>query len=244
MNLRLQKTLLSTKPDPQSVLMGLVSYMVLVLLFFWDNQSLTANGTQVFEHGQYWRAFTSQLMHGDFSHLGGNTIFFTAFSILLTHYFGFWVFPVLSLIVGGVINLIALKIYDPQITLVGISGVIYFMAAFWMTMFVLVERQMRLYRRLMIATGVSLILFFPEVFQKNVSYLAHGLGFGFGLILGGAYFGVFKKSVRSHEVWVENPPADTALEDYIDALEAYQAEQLEIKKGDPKVACEECSTLQ
>jgi rhomboid protease GluP len=240
MNLQLHKTLLSTKPDPQSILIGLFSYLLLVVLFFMDDQNLTANGEQVFVHGQYWKAFTSQLMHGDFSHLGGNTIFFTAFAILLNHYFGFWVFPVLSLLVGGVINLIALKIYDPQVTLVGISGVIYFMAAFWMSMFVLVERQMSLYRRLMIATGVSLILFFPEVFQKNVSYLAHGLGFGMGLLLGVGTFMVRKQAIRSHEVWVEKPPVDTALEEYIDALEAFEAEKI---TGDPKVACEECSTL-
>jgi rhomboid protease GluP len=240
MNLRLHKTLLSTKPDPQSVLTGLLSYLVLVFLFFLDNQNLTANGDQVFAQGQYWKAFTSQLMHGDFSHLGGNTIFFTAFAILLNHYFGLWVFPILSLLVGGIINLIALKIYDPHITLVGISGVIYFMAAFWMTMFVLVERQLTLYRRLMIATGVSLILFFPEVFQKNVSYLAHGLGFGMGLILAVSYFLIRKQEIRSHEVWVEKPPVDNFLEEYIDTLEAFEAEKI---KGDPKVACEECSTL-
>lgn len=93
----------------------------------------------------------------------------------------------------------------------------------------------------MIAIGVSLILFFPEVFQKNVSYLAHGLGFGIGLILGISTFFLRKKAIRSHEVWVEKPPVDTSLEEYIDALEAYE---LEHKKGDPKVACKECSTLQ
>ena len=228
MNMQLRKTLLSSKPNSTSVLIGLLSYLVLLLLFFIDNQNLTANGEQVFSHGEYWKAFTSQLMHGDFSHLGSNTIFFTAFAILLNHYFGFLVFPVLSFIVGGVINLIALKIYDPNITLVGISGVIYFMAAFWMTMFVAIERQMSLYRRLMIATGVSLILFFPEVFQKNVSYLAHGLGFGLGLILGVGYFYLRKEAIQSKEVWVEKPPMDHSLEEYIDALEAHERVQTEL----------------
>lgn len=241
MNMRLQTTLLSGQPHSKSILTGLLSYLVLVLLFFMDNQNLTANGEQVFSQGQYWKAFTSQLMHGDFSHLGSNTIFFTAFAILLNHYFGFLIFPVLSFIVGGVINLIALKIYDPHITLVGISGVIYFMAAFWMTMFVAVERKMSLYRRLMTATGVSLILFFPEVFQKNVSYLAHGLGFALGLILAVGYFYLRKESIRAQEVWVEKPPVDHSLEEYIEALEF---EELNIKKGDPKAACQECSTLQ
>ena len=170
MQLQLTKTLLSKKLSPQSKLVGLFSYLVLLLVFILDNQNLSANGYLVFEKGEYWKAFTTTLMHADFVHLGHNTLFFLAFSVLLNSYFGFWIFPVLSFVVGGLINLIALKIYDPQIYLVGISGVIYFMAAFWMTMFVGLERQMSLYRRIMITTGVSLILFFPEVFVKNVSY--------------------------------------------------------------------------
>ena len=207
------------------MLLGLVSYLILVVIFFLDDHKLTANGELVFSQGHYWKAFTSQLMHADFSHLGSNTLFFTAFAILLNHYFGFWVFPVLSLIIGGVINLVALKVYDPNVYLVGISGVIYFMAAFWMTMFVTLERQMSLYRRLMIATGVSLILFFPEVFHKNVSYLAHGLGFGLGVVLGAAYFNLFKSKLRSHEVWVEKPSVNTDLEDYIESLEQLEREE-------------------
>lgn len=222
MQMQLIRTLLSSRPGPQSVFVGLFSYLILVLIFIIDDQRLAANGELVFTQGHYWKAFTTQLMHGDFSHLGGNTIFFTAFAILLNHYFGFWVFPVVSLLMGGIINLIALKLYEPQVFLVGISGVVYFMAAFWMTLFVGIERQMSLYRRIMITTGVSLILFFPEVFQKNVSYLAHGLGFGFGVILGLGYFQMFKYKIQKAEVWKEKPPVDTALEEYIEMLELEQ----------------------
>lgn len=222
MDMLLTKTLLSSRPDNKSIALGLLSFATLLALFLWDNQNLTANGYVVFEKGQYWRAFTSQLMHADFTHLGNNAIFFTAFSILLNHYFGFWVFPVLSLIVGTLINFIALKVYDPHVYLVGISGVIYFMASFWMTMFVAIERKLNLYRRLMIATGVSLILFFPEVFQKNVSYLAHALGFGMGIFLAVGYFNLNKKYIRSKEVWIQKPPVDNSLEDYIENLEFEQ----------------------
>ncbi len=219
MQLQLTKTLLSKKLSPQSKLVGLVSYLVLLLVFILDNQNLSANGYLVFEKGEYWKAFTTTLMHADFVHLGHNTLFFLAFSVLLNSYFGFWIFPVLSFVVGGIINLIALKIYDPQIYLVGISGVIYFMAAFWMTMFVGLERQMSLYRRIMITTGVSLILFFPEVFVKNVSYLAHGLGFGMGIILGIIYFKLMREKLRSNELWIEKAPENHELEEYIANLD-------------------------
>ena len=219
MQLQLTKTLLSKKLSPQSKLVGLFSYLVLLLVFILDNQNLSANGYLVFEKGQYWKAFTTTLMHADFVHLGHNTLFFLAFSVLLNSYFGFWIFPVLSFVVGGLINLIALKIYDPQIYLVGISGVIYFMAAFWMTMFVVLERQMSLYRRIMITTGVSLILFFPEVFVKNVSYLAHGLGFGMGILLGIIYFKLMREKLRSDELWIEKAPENHELEEYIANLD-------------------------
>ncbi len=213
MQLQLTKTLLSKKLSPHSVLIGLISYLVLLLVFLWDNQNLSANGHEVFTEGQYWKAFTSQLMHGDFVHLGHNTLFFIAFSVLLNSYFGFWVFPVLSLFAGFLINLIALKFYPPAVYLVGISGVIYFMAAFWMTQFVALERQESIYKRLLIASGVSLILFFPEVFEKNVSYLAHGLGFGFGIVFGLIYYALNRKSLHSHDVWVAKP--HDPLDDFI-----------------------------
>lgn len=218
MQLQLTKTLLSKKPSPQSILVGLLSYLILLLAFIIDDQNLSANGFQVYEKGEYWKAFTTSLMHGDFVHLGHNTLFFVAFAVLLNSYFGFWVFPILSFLVGGVINLIALKIYEPEIYLVGISGVIYFMAAFWMTMFVFLERHMSLYKRIMITTGVSLILFFPEAFVKNVSYLAHGLGFGMGILLGMMYFWFKQNELRMHEVWVEKAPENHELEAYIENL--------------------------
>jgi rhomboid protease GluP len=219
MQLKLSKTLLSKKPSSKSVMIGMSSYLVLLLVFIIDNPSMSANGHQVFVQGQYWKAFTTSLMHGDFVHLGHNTIFFVTFAVLLNFYFGFWIFPVLSFLVGGLINMIALKFYGPEVYLVGISGVIYFMAAFWMTLFVGLERQMSLYRRLMIATGVSLILFFPDAFVKNVSYLAHGLGFGIGMLMGGFYFGIKKEELRSHEIWTEKMPPNLELEEYIDQLE-------------------------
>lgn len=219
MQLQLSKTLLSKKLTPQSIMLGLLSYLVLLVIFVIDDHNLKANGFQVYEKGEYWKAFTTTLMHGDFIHLGHNTLFFITFSVLLNSYFGFLIFPLLSFIVGGVINLIALKIYEPHVYLVGISGVIYFMAAFWMTMFVLLERHMTIYKRIMITTGVSLILFFPEVFVKNVSYLAHGLGFGLGIVFALGYFWMARTELRSHEVWIEKAPQNQDLEDYINSIE-------------------------
>ncbi|MCE3011773.1 MAG: rhomboid family intramembrane serine protease [Proteobacteria bacterium] len=201
MKLVLTRTLLSQKPKARSFLLGLSSYVVLLLVFFMNQRGLSANGDIVYTQGEYWRAFTTTLMHADVMHLGSNTMFFLIFSVLLNNYFGFWVFPFLSLLVGGVINLIAFKVYDPQIYLVGISGVIYFMASFWMVMFITLERQMKLGRRILIALAVSLILLWPEAFHEKVSYLAHALGVAFGIPVALLYFLLQKNKLRSHEVW-------------------------------------------
>lgn len=229
MQQQLTRTLLSKKTSPQSILLALVFYLVILLVFLWDNQNLSANGYLVYEKGKYWKAFTSQFMHADFVHLGHNTLFFVAFAVLLNNYFGFWIFPVLSLLSGTLINLIALKFYPPQVYLVGISGVIYFMASFWMTMFVGLERHFSLYRRLMTTTGVSLILFFPEVFEKNVSYLAHGLGFAMGVVFALVYFILNRRSLHAHEVWIEKlkDPMDDFIYDPSDAEIKYVPEDSE-----------------
>jgi hypothetical protein len=53
-----------------------------------------------------------------------------------------------------------------------------------------------------------------------VSYLAHGLGFGLGIILAILFFNLRREALRSHEQWIEPTPKNVELENYIDALEA------------------------
>ncbi len=214
MKLVLTRTLLSQKPKSQSIFLALVSYILLLLVFFTNQRGLAANGDIVYTQGEYWRAFTTSLMHADLVHLGHNTLFFLVFSVLLNNYFGFLVFPVLSLVFGGVINLVAFKVYDPQVYLVGISGVIYFMASFWMVMFITLERQKKLGQRIMIALAVSLILLWPETISVKVSYLAHALGVVFGIPAALIYFQFQKQILRSHEVWQAKVEiVDPVLED-------------------------------
>lgn len=206
MKLKLSKVLLSDRPSPQSVLVGIVSLAILVLIHGIDNNELVASGKLIYEDHQYWRALTTSFVHADTNHLGHNILFFTGLSILLNHYYGWFVYPLISLLMGGVINLIALKIYPPHVHLVGISGVIYFMAGFWLILYIFVERRFTLSRRIINSTAIGLIFLFPEVLQTRVSYLAHGLGLGLGLIFGLAYFYFQKESIRSHERWIEVPP--------------------------------------
>jgi membrane associated rhomboid family serine protease len=215
MELRLSKTFLSKRPTLASFVMSCFVLTIMLLLFGVDEKSLSANGYQVFEKKEYWRAFTTTFLHGDLDHLAHNAFFFTGLAALLNNYFGFWVFPILSFVMGGFINMATLKFYPPMVNLVGVSGVIYFMAAFWLTLYLFIERRQSITVRIVHAVAVSLIFLFPEVFQPQTSYLAHGLGFLFGLPVGLAYYFLNKKNIRAKDQWVEIKKVKSPMDDII-----------------------------
>jgi membrane associated rhomboid family serine protease len=228
MEQKLTKTFLSKIPSHHSMLVAALSLMVLVLFFSSDHQNFSANGFLVFEKKEYWRVFTTTLLHADLNHLAHNAFFFTGLSALLHSYFGLWVFPFLSLVVGGLINLVALRIYPPETHLVGISGVVYFMAAFWLTLYILIERRQKLRVRFIHAAAVSLIFFFPETFQERVSYLAHGLGYLFGVPMALTYYIVNRQEIRAQDQWRELPVEDDEMNNTILLDEnSYHLEQSE-----------------
>lgn len=202
---KLEKTLFSKRFGPYALFVSAMSFMVLLLIFTFDTQGLEASRELVFGKKEYWRAFTSALLHADLTHLSHNAFFFTGLAFILNGYFGAMVFPVLTFLMGGVINLITIFFYPPSVHLVGISGVVYFMAAFWLTMFILIERRQTLTKRFIYATGMALIFFFPESFRPETSYLAHGTGFALGVPAALIYFAVNIKRIRAHEVWVYKP---------------------------------------
>jgi rhomboid protease GluP len=199
---KLTKTFLSKRPTYESFLAALLGLACLTLFFGADPKNFSANGYLVFEKKEYWRLITSSLLHSDLTHLAHNSFFMIGLSFLLHTYFGLWVFPFLIVIVGALINLITLSFYPPSVHLVGISGVIYFMASFWLTLFILIERRKKMKSRLIYASGISLIFFFPQVFSPQTSYLAHGIGFLLGIPIGVLYFLINLKKIRAGEKWV------------------------------------------
>lgn len=220
---KLEKTLLSHKISSDSKIIGVLSVLVLFGLHFLDHRFFMANGELVFTQGEYWRAFLSSLIHADYKHLGTNSAYFFILAILLHNYFGNFVFPLLSVFMGFLINLATLYFYPPRTFLLGISGVVYFMGAFWLVMYVLIERGRPLHHRLIIATGMFLIFFAPHaVIEENVSYLAHGVGFGFGLFFGPLIFYFRKEQIRSEEVWRERKAIPPVWEDQVFEDEAQE----------------------
>jgi rhomboid protease GluP len=220
MERKLIKTYLSRRPSKESLVTGVLGLFTLLLFFSFKRDLFTANALLVFEKKEYWRAFTTTLLHADLTHLSHNAFFFTGLATLLHSYFGFWVFPVISLIVGGIINLITLSFYPPHIHLVGISGVIYFMASFWLMLYLLIERRQKLSIRIIHAIAVSLIFFFPETIEPQVSYLAHGMGFILGIPVGLSYYMLNRRKLRAEDQWLE-------IEDTIEEENYYHLESPE-----------------
>lgn len=172
----------------------------------------TAGREQVFSGHEYWRLFTSVTIHADIRHYLANAIFFFIFGFLLNSYFGFFVFPVLSIALGGLVNYLTLYSYPEHSILIGASGVVYFMAGLWATLFFFIERKDRTLKRLGMTICVSAMLFFPTSYEAHVSYLAHAWGFLLGIAVGILYFYMNKTKLRSAEVWkVPEPNEDPQL---------------------------------
>lgn len=243
MEYKLTKTFLSKRPSELSLMTGLISLALLVLFFGASQNDLSASGHLVYEKHEYWRAFTTSLLHADLNHLAHNAFFFTGLAALLTNYFGFWVFPVLSFIAGGFINMAVLYFYPPEVTLVGVSGVIYFMASFWLTLYILIEKRQSLMVRLVHAVAVSLIFLFPEAFDPQTSYLAHGFGFLFGVPFALIYFAMNREKFKAAEVWEAKKKDFDEMENII-LLEESSYRQLPPEDERPKTPSSDCAQCQ
>lgn len=240
MEFKLTKTLLSKKFSQKSLIVGLMGLALMSLFFGADQKSFSANGNLIFEHKEYWRAFTTTLLHADLNHLAHNAFFFTGLAMLLHNYFGFWVFPVLSVLAGGLINIATLYFYPPEVTLVGVSGVLYFMASFWLTLYILIEKRQSLFVRFVHAAAVSLIFLFPEAFDPQTSYLCHAFGFLFGVPLALIYYALNRKKFLAAEVWQEIKKDPDEMEDII-LLDENSYRQLPLEEDGPSQRASDCA---
>lgn len=206
-NTRVTQTMLSRRPRDYSAQVAIISLLAMLFttLLCWKNgpefsSRLAAIPEKVLLEKEYWRLWTGMAVHADLSHFAVNALFFAFFSYLIYGYFGFWLYPVWSLLLGGVTSYLSLLTYSARTRLVGSSGLVYLMAGFWFMMYVLVERRLTMKRRLLHATGVALIVFLPTSLQEGISYRTHSIGFGVGIVLALACFQWKKERIRSEEV--------------------------------------------
>jgi rhomboid protease GluP len=198
---------LTQKPNAQAWTVAGLSIIVLLIanFLFWRNDFnlenlMMAVPQNVFEGHEYWRLWTALFAHADIAHLLSNSMLFSIFAYSLFGHFGSFVFPGAALIFGGLINYIVLKEMPPSAELLGISGVVYWMGAVWLTLYFLLETRERTSKRLIKTVGIALMLFIPETYHRDVSYLSHFTGFAFGMVFALLYYWSRRETFQKAEV--------------------------------------------
>jgi rhomboid protease GluP len=212
---RVRETLLSRKPREWSLEIAALFLCVIlaISLLAWRNgaallPALAATPEGVFQRREYWRLLTAVGVHADVMHVLSNVVLLTFFTYLLFGYFGFWVFPVLSLVMAGLTDYISLLTYPPEVSLIGASGLVYWMAGFWLSMYLLVERSVSPGKRVLRAVCLALLVLVPSTLQANVSYRTHAIGLGLGVISAIGYFQLNRRWIRAAEVVEVEEPSD------------------------------------
>jgi rhomboid protease GluP len=205
----LRETWLTRRPRAGADLVVMLSFVVLGLgsVLYWMNPHglgdlMPGNPDQVFTKHEYWRLWTALLAHADTRHLFSNGLFFFIFGYLLNGYYGLWIFPIGALMAGALVNAIALATYRPEVLLLGSSGAVCWMGAVWLTLYFFIHRLRSPWRRGLLVSGISLMLFAPaEAFDPSVSYRAHLIGFGLGVLMGLLIFMFGKARFRAAEYY-------------------------------------------
>jgi rhomboid protease GluP len=214
---------------------------------YWDQSNvlsghLSASQSLVLEKGEYWRLFTTSFIHGDLKHLLSNSLMLFILTYFVTSFFGVLASIGLSFSMGMLINLITISQYGQDTTLVGASGVVYFLWGFWLILYVCIEKQMSLIRRLVRVMGIFFILLIPTTYSPTTSYMAHYVGLVLGIGCGLVYYLINHPKIKSFEVWdfkIINPPTAEEIETYqldgpVEEKPEVLAEDLAEKEEKPK----------
>ena len=144
--------------------------------FMWVDQA------SLFRDHEYWRVFTALFVHGDLGHLLSNAPLLLVFGFYLRAFFGLWVFPLGSVLVGGLVNALTVLNYEPAQRLIGASGMVYAMAGMWLVFYLRFDVRYSVPQRFLRVCGFVLMVLMPTTFVPEVSYLAHFLGFLLGIL--------------------------------------------------------------
>lgn len=204
----LKKTLLSQKLKSKSLIVTLIIVVLISVITatamnpFWTIYTkFVASPELVFNQKEYYRLWTTLFVHGGLEHISSNMLLFIPFAVYLINYYGLLFFPLEGIFVGGIINYIVLKTMPIEINLIGISGVVHWMGAAWITLFFLIDKRITPLSRFIKAFGVALILLVPNTFSENISYLSHLVGFVLGIFSGIFYYYRNQKSIHQFDIY-------------------------------------------
>lgn len=201
-----EETHLSRKPTPGGapIAIGSIAVLLLFSLLYWSDlfelrSWLPASREAVFARGEYWRLVTTMFIHADVQHFLSNAVVLGVLAFLIHGYYGAGVYPWGMIAVGTLVTGIAIDSYPARTHLVGASGLVYAMAGFWLSLYLLIERRFGPGKRLFRAIGFGFIVLVPTVIEPDVSYRTHFIGFVTGAVAGVVYFQKHKERLRSAE---------------------------------------------
>ncbi len=204
----LRQTYLSRKPprNPKPLVFFSLALIFAVSYAYWHSPGpelfpLVATPELVFGHHEWWRAFTTLFVHSDPEHFFANSLMFGVLAYLLNGYFGPFLFPFMALLFGGLTNLVILPTYSSYTSLVGASGVVYWMSGFWLVMYFGLDRRYSVADRGVRCLGFALATLFPSTIKPEVSYRTHAAGFVLGVCFGLVYFFLTKAKYRKAEAY-------------------------------------------
>lgn len=200
----------------------IITVCTIMSLFYWDKSyeistALAASKDLIFVKHEYWRLFTTTFIHGDIKHLLSNSLMLFILTYFVTSFYGLTISLVLSSIMGMLINYVVISQYQVNTTLVGISGVIYFLWGFWMILYLFIETHMSFIKRLIRVVGVFLILLIPTTYSPQTSYMAHYFGYFVGVGCAIIYYLLNYRNFSAFEQWEyrEVPPDPELEEEFI-----------------------------
>lgn len=209
----LTKNPLSDGLNPTLILMCLLlgTSFIYINNYFNAPEWMSATGDLVFNQHEWWRAWTTLFAHGDLTHILSNLFLFFPFSYYLIAYYGYIFFPVFGFFVGGLVNLMVLQTMPEHVGLIGVSGVVNWMGGAWLALSWLVDRRETKGRRVLKVVAVTIVLFVPDQFKPEVSYLSHFLGYFAGIFSGIGYYFLNRRKFLLAEVLEEIPDDDDAI---------------------------------
>lgn len=202
-----------------------ITVIVVTSNLYWLKMPFTElllGSNKLIQEGEVWRIFTTSFLHADLGHLLSNSLMYFILTYYLTNYFG----PIFSyfipIFIGGLINYITLNYYGPESTLLGASGIVYYLWGVWISLYLVLQIQKSWWERLLRMGAVFLILLVPTKYEPQTSYFAHYFGLLVGIIVGFLYYryrkSFFKSYLKFNIVYTEPVPIDI---DYGEAEHEY-----------------------
>lgn len=189
---------LNRLPPKADLKIAFIFYLIsgIVSSIYWGTsfqEYLSLSKNSIFEDHEYWRAFTSVLIHSDLGHYLANGPLLIIFGWFLRTFAGPFIFPYVLFTLGALTNLCTVYFYSPETELLGASGMVYAMVAFWLVLYIRFDIDYSVPMRIFRSIGFSLLVMFPTTFQPRTSYLAHTLGFIIGLIFALPFLPLIKR---------------------------------------------------